>query len=203
MPDDSPWSEEKRQRYRTRKAKQNAMLRAAASEFSKRGFSGVSLDDIAARIGVSKPTIYYHLGDKDAVFAACHAAALESLFALRDALKTEPRPASQALREFVKCYVQIVTGPYGYCLVMTDPVMLSPADQAKVKERGEEVKAMLMAILRQGVKERIYKAGHLEAASSIIAGALNWIVRWYDPDRHQPSKIVDRFHKSFEALLQI
>ncbi len=196
---DSPWT---RQHQRARVAKQRALLQAAASEFAKHGFWRASLDDIAAKLGVSKPTIYYHIGDKDELFNACADLALQEIFALRDALKFEPRPASQALKDFVTAFVGAITGPYGFCMLMTDPSMLGKHSRVKAEGRAEELKAMLEEILGQGVREGVYKPEGLDATVSIIAGALNWIPRWYVPARHQRTKIVARFYKAFETLLR-
>lgn len=50
------------------KAKQ--ILAGARDAFMEGGFEGTSVDEIARRAGVSKPTIYKHFADKEAVFAA-------------------------------------------------------------------------------------------------------------------------------------
>ena len=45
-----------------------AILDAALDEFSARGFAATRLDDVAARAGVAKGTIYLHFADKEALF---------------------------------------------------------------------------------------------------------------------------------------
>jgi AcrR family transcriptional regulator len=47
------------------------VLDAAVAVFSEQGFHGASMDDVAARAGLSKPMVYAHGGSKDALFAAC------------------------------------------------------------------------------------------------------------------------------------
>ena len=49
-------------------AKRAAILAAATTLFLEHGFEGVSMDQIAARAGVSKLTVYSHFGDKQALF---------------------------------------------------------------------------------------------------------------------------------------
>lgn len=44
--------------------KREAILRAALEVFGQQGFSAATLDEVAARAGVAKPTIYAHFGDK-------------------------------------------------------------------------------------------------------------------------------------------
>jgi len=49
-------------------ARREAILEAALDEFSARGFAAARLDDVAARAGVAKGTIYLYFADKEALF---------------------------------------------------------------------------------------------------------------------------------------
>ena len=49
-------------------AKRQAILDAALEEFSARGFDATRMEDVAARAGVAKGTIYLHFADKEALF---------------------------------------------------------------------------------------------------------------------------------------
>src|ERR1700757_5142101 len=48
--------------------RRQAILDAALDEFSARGFAAARLDDVAARAGVAKGTIYLHFDDKEHLF---------------------------------------------------------------------------------------------------------------------------------------
>jgi AcrR family transcriptional regulator len=54
------------QRVRTRAS----ILRVAAEEFDKRGYASVALSEIAARLEVTKGTIYFHFSSKAALASA-------------------------------------------------------------------------------------------------------------------------------------
>jgi len=49
--------------------KRAAILEAAKTLFIEQGYSGVSMDSIAAQAGVSKLTVYSHFGDKETLFS--------------------------------------------------------------------------------------------------------------------------------------
>ena len=80
------------------------MLDAAIAVFSEEGLHGASMDAIAARAGVSKPSVYAHGGTKDELFAACLAREAERLLTTmtaavspgRGADDPGPRPGSAA-----------------------------------------------------------------------------------------------------------
>lgn len=57
-------------RTETRSAeKRRAIVEAATRLFLDRGYDGSSMDDVAAQARVSKPTVYNHFADKEALFA--------------------------------------------------------------------------------------------------------------------------------------
>lgn len=60
-------------------AKRDAILEAAKHLFAGDGYTGVSMDQIAAEAGVSKLTVYSHFGDKEALFAAAVRAKCEEM----------------------------------------------------------------------------------------------------------------------------
>lgn len=50
--------------------RRDRILDAAAIVFAERGFSGARVDDIAERAGINKAMLYYHVGDKTALYTA-------------------------------------------------------------------------------------------------------------------------------------
>lgn len=56
------------QRPRLNNEKHASIVRAAAAAFQARGFDGTSMDQIAARAGVSKRTVYNHFSSKEDLF---------------------------------------------------------------------------------------------------------------------------------------
>ena len=58
----------KQPRGRPRKFDEAVVLDAAANVFWEKGFSGTSLDDLAAAMGMNRPSIYGAFGDKEAIY---------------------------------------------------------------------------------------------------------------------------------------
>ncbi len=62
---------------RIQKEKTSAILNAALEVFSKRGFRGATLDQIADEAGLSKPNLLYYFASKEALHAKLLAGLLE------------------------------------------------------------------------------------------------------------------------------
>lgn len=54
-------------RERAKADRHASLLREAARLFADRGYSGVSLEDIGAAVGVSGPAVYRHFANKQAL----------------------------------------------------------------------------------------------------------------------------------------
>jgi TetR/AcrR family transcriptional repressor of mexJK operon len=58
--------------------KRSAILEAGTTLFLRNGYLGTSMDEIAARARVSKQTVYKHFTDKEGLFSAIVAAAVDA-----------------------------------------------------------------------------------------------------------------------------
>src|SRR5207302_585384 len=77
-PDASPWRAS-RERLRARELKREAVSRAAAREFNRKGYHNTSLDDIATALEVTKPTVYYYVTSKEQLLFECFVAGVEQI----------------------------------------------------------------------------------------------------------------------------
>ena len=55
-------------RERQRSDRENAVLSAASSLIGRGDFGAVTMDDLAAQVGVSKPTLYAHFASKEEIY---------------------------------------------------------------------------------------------------------------------------------------
>jgi AcrR family transcriptional regulator len=60
--------------------KRKSIIRAAAQCFNRSGFHGTSMDDIAARLGVTKPALYRYVKNKHEVLFACFTMVMDMSF---------------------------------------------------------------------------------------------------------------------------
>lgn len=91
--------------------KRAAILAGARIVFLAQGFAEASMDEVAARAGVSKMTVYRHFGSKEDLFAGVVAASCDALAddGLRVAM--EGQPLAEALRIFGRRMLEIVFDP--------------------------------------------------------------------------------------------
>lgn len=80
------------------------ILNAAAREFAETGFEGARMDRIAAFAGANKAMIYYHIGDKQALYSRV----LHEVLGHTAARMADNIQAATTLREKLRAYVRSV-----------------------------------------------------------------------------------------------
>jgi AcrR family transcriptional regulator len=80
---DSPWAARRRPRHE-HALKREAVIVAAAHAFRQRGYHNTSLDDLAASLKVTKPTLYLYVPNKEAILFECFRAGLAQIQASLD-----------------------------------------------------------------------------------------------------------------------
>ena len=174
----SPWRASG-ERVRDRQIKREAVIRAAAHAFNHKGYHNTSLDDIAAALKVSKPTVYYYVSNKEQLLFECFVAGIEPIrgaFRKARRLKASARVRLQAV---LGHYGQAVASEFGWCMVRAEDQDRSPVMSAHIKSLKSEIDQGIRRLLREGVQDGSIHPCDPKMTAFALAGALNWIAHWY------------------------
>jgi AcrR family transcriptional regulator len=197
----SPWAPA-RDRARQRAEKREAVIRAAALAFRERGFHNTSIDDIAAFLNVTKPTIYHYVSNKEQILFECFRTGLDRIRAVFDDIRGSEAPARERLLAVVRRYAEAVTSEYGWCMVRAEDQDLSPEMSRRIKMLKAEIDQGMRRLIREGIADGSIRACDPKMAAFALAGALNWIAHWYrDDDSLTAGEIADRFIDTFDLGL--
>lgn len=177
-PAPSPWASAPL-REQQREAKRQAVLQAAAQLFNERGFHATSLDDIAARLHVSKPTLYYYVKNKDEILLQCVSQGLEMTLQGIEASRQAGGNAVDQLRACMQVYTDIVMQPFGMCLIRVGDEEVPEPSRSELRRLKSEIDHAFRRLVAQGVREGSLAPCDPKMTAFVIAGALSWIGRWY------------------------
>jgi AcrR family transcriptional regulator len=178
------------QRKAEREEKREAVLLAAVRMFNANGFHATSLEDVAASLGVSKPTIYHYLGNKDQVMFECVTRGIEQLREAVDAARAAPGSGLDRLSSFLRRYAETTMGDFGRCVIRTSDEVLSPESAERFRALKKEIDTAMRALIAEGVADGSIAPGDVRLTAFTLAGALNWPARWHRPDGPQQADAV-------------
>jgi AcrR family transcriptional regulator len=118
-------------------------MRAATELFLARGYGDVSMQDVAAAVGMTKAALYYHFGDKEDLFAEVAGAELERIFAgIADRLEDEASLRGQ-LEQIARFLLETGGANLGRLLNDLDRYV----DQGRAREVRERARTPHTAVL--------------------------------------------------------
>jgi AcrR family transcriptional regulator len=145
-----------------RQQKMEAVLHAAAQAFSENGYHRTSLDGIAERLGISKPTLYYYAAGKDELIAAVVVRALDLIRACGPA--DVHASGLDQLKQLLRRYAEVVATDFGRCLAQLNDADVGEAGSARI---------------RDGKPDGSIAPCDTRLTAFMLGGAVNGIGRWY------------------------
>lgn len=127
------------------------VAKVARDLFIAHGFEGVSIDEIARRAHVSKPTIYAHFGDKEQLFRHILETACTRLIAPLVSQDARGRPIGEVLRNHAHHYSRAVLAPEVVALhrLCVGEALRFPSISRHYFEQGPEMAHKVLAAFLQ------------------------------------------------------
>jgi len=149
------------------------ILDAAAEVFAERGFGGAGVDEIARRAGVNKAMLYYHVGDKAAIFSEVVNSNVEGIKqAVISALAGLDDP-SERLRAIPRAFARTV-GTHRYLpqLMLREIAAGGPNLPPEAVARIAEIMGMTKGVIEDGVARGEFRRVDPFVAHLILVGSL-------------------------------
>jgi AcrR family transcriptional regulator len=157
-------------------------LNAAHGLFAERGYAAVTMEEIAAEVGVTKPLLYNYFGNKERLYIACMGRAGDALTTtIGDAVAQTDGPGA-ALAAGVRAFFAFLDSDRAAWAVLFDETLPRVGEVAdRVAEyRGRILGLVSDSMLAQLPEER-REAGRteVEALSTAMLGAAEALARWW------------------------
>lgn len=167
--------------------KRDRILAEAVKLFYERGFSGTTLDDIAGKLGVTKPFIYTHFRSKvELLEAVCRPTIEMSLDAISRAAE-QPGSPSERLFDGIVTFTKVVLQRQANIAVyFREEKHFSEAGLAEINALRKRFDRVLSGLLEEGSRAGDFKVEDVRVAALAIGGMVSWAYTWYQPDGRLP-----------------
>jgi len=165
-----------------RAERERLILDVAHTRFAAHGFAAVTMDDVAADAGVTKPLLYAYFGNKERLYLACMERAGEALFATVGAAVSDAASPADALRRGLHAFFAFVDEDRDAWRVLFDETLPAGGELAdRVAGYRERLLALVAQtnIARLPEQRRAAHATEIEATSVALLGAAEALARWW------------------------
>jgi AcrR family transcriptional regulator len=165
-----------------RAERERQVLAAARGLFAERGHAAVTMDEVAAAVGVTKPLLYTYFGNKERLYLACMEPAADALVAtVVRAVEGTPTPEA-ALRSGIHAFFAFVDEDRAAWRVLFDEsVPASGAVARSVADHRDRLTGLVVAALLEQLppEQRDRQRTSVEALSAALLGAAEALARWW------------------------
>jgi AcrR family transcriptional regulator len=154
----------------------------SAQIFSRRGFRATSMNEIAAAVGLSKPTLYHYFRSKEELLVRIYSDVLDESLAMGEQTVAAAGTAFDAIRDLITTRVIYTCEHQALLKVCFEEEHELPAELAEqVLSRRRAFERLFVAALERHLAEhpglclpmapRVYV--------NMCLGAVNWCYKWY------------------------
>lgn len=163
--------------------KRERILEEAVKLIYERGFTGTTLDDIAAELGVTKPFIYTHFRSKTDLLAALCTPTIElSLDAVTRAAKGPGSPTERLHRAVVDFTQVVLSRQANIAVYFREEKSLSAEALAGINALRKKFDRVLSKLLSEGMASGEFDLKDISLAALAIGGMISWAYTWHRPE---------------------
>lgn len=158
------------------------VLDASVDIFSRRGYRATSMNEIAAEVGLSKPTLYHYFRSKEDILVQLYEDVMEqSVSSARAIMAAAPDPY-EGLRQLIAYRVSYTCENQAIHKVFFEEEDELPPELLRtvIDQRRQ-----FEDVLKSAVTRHLTATGQTLGTSTTVyvntcLGAANWVYKWYD-----------------------
>jgi AcrR family transcriptional regulator len=160
-----------------------SLLAVSVAVFNERGYDATSMEDLAARLGITKSAIYHHVPSKVELLRLALDRAMDGLFAVTEEPEANTGPAIDRLEHIVRGSVRVLASELPFVTLLLRVRGNSPVERAALQRR-RKFDLIVTDLVRTAAAEGDVRPDIDPAvASRLLFGAVNSLTEWHRPSR--------------------
>ncbi len=184
--------------------KKDAIIKAAAKAFGRKGFDSATIEEIANEIKMTKGSLYYYFKIKEELLYEAHLLSLKAVIDNITKINESPDPPNIKFRNAVIKHIEVLARDYEGAFLLQQEFALPEPYKKEVIALRDLYESQFNKIIYEGVKTKIFSVKDAKISSFCMLGAINWFLRWYSsPGRLTAQEIGEAFVDFFSSGLLI
>jgi AcrR family transcriptional regulator len=175
-------------RRRDPASKREAILETAAQLFLEKSYGRTSMNDVAERLTITKPALYHYFHNKEEILLECYRWGTGLIEDGLNKIAGDCGTGLEKVEAFIYSYANVMTVNFGRCVMRLDEGDLSSKALAEVRTYKRKIDRRLRSFIQEGIEDGSITPCDPKLAAFAIAGAVNWICMWYEPEGALPAE---------------
>ncbi len=178
--------------------KKQEILRSAAAVLVEKGYQGTTMEEISAKLLMTKGSMYYYFKNKDDLLYQCHLMIMEiCLDGIEKVVDSDCNPIEK-LKRAIKEHILLATSEKAMFMALAKPNHNFSKEQLQeVLELRKSYSHYFDRIINEGIDKQVFDRLDIKMVRLIILGALNWIQEWYDQSGPQTAEEIAEVYADY------
>lgn len=174
-------------------SQRDRILKAAATCFNQKGYSGTSLKDVSRHLGLTDAALYYYVRNKEELVYQCYLRAAELGRKAMERGVAEGKTGLEQAFLYIRYHIEIMVGEEGPVAIMSEIPSLKRGHRNEILEVSRRHSAGFEDILRRGIEDGSIAPCNLRMTGNAVMGAINWIPKWYHGQPSMAAEVIREF----------
>ncbi|MGJ9457843.1 TetR/AcrR family transcriptional regulator [Oceanobacillus sp. CF4.6] len=163
--------------------KKEEILQSAISLITEKGYHNTTMEDIAAKLLMTKGSVYYYFKDKQDLLYQSYKMLLENSINRFNEVMKYSLPVDEKLRKAMQAHTEyLITQKNGFETGMKPEHFFDGVELLVILDLRSEYATCFDEIITAGIEANLFKEMDIKIVRNLILGALNWVIQWYSPD---------------------
>lgn len=159
----------------------DGLLAVVVTVFNERGYDGTSMEDLSARLGIGKSSIYHHVGSKEELLGLALDRALDALFAITVEPDVARGRAIGRLEHLVRRAIEVLVAELPYVTLLLRVRGNTPTEQRALARRRDFDRFVSELVATAAAEGDLRSDLDPGLTGRLLFGAVNSLIEWYRP----------------------
>ncbi len=157
------------------------LLAAAGALFSRLGYHGTTVRDVARELDMQGGSLYAHMDSKEDLLWQIVDTVAAKFQAAADAVPAGLGPEAR-LAALVRAHLETVASELHFATVFFNEwTCLSDRRRAKIASRRDQYEGLFRQVIEQGARQGVFRVESSKLAAIYVLSVLNWSYQWFKP----------------------
>jgi AcrR family transcriptional regulator len=168
----------------------STVLAASVAVFNERGYDGTSMEDLSARLGIGKSSIYHHVDSKQELLRLALDEALVGLEEAAEQVRAQEGPAVDKLEMLLRRSVSVLVDRLPYVTLLLRVRGNSEVERSALARR-RRVDRLVTDLVKQAVGDGALRPDIDPAVTArLLFGTVNSLTEWLKPvSKHSATEL--------------
>lgn len=188
------------ERLEHRKQKRlDEILAVAADLFSRLGYEATTADAIAAKVNLTKSSLYTYVGSKEEMAVRLLESVIDDVLEQAQAIAAQDLAPADRLRAMIIRHITVLGHhPASSLLFLHSEHILSRSFYPQLYENRDRYEQYVREWIQAGMDAGTFRVPDAKIAGFLLLGSLNWVIRWFSPEGRLSSESIG---EAYAAML--